>query len=146
MIIELNNFNDALNPYNKELLNDELNEYIKKECLNNKKKIEINIIGNLTHEEKNKLENIIHNFYYNSYTLSNKIDKLDNYIRIISLLFGSILILISEEFISFFSELFLIAGWILIWEMLYDILFNEIKRKKILKIYKTLATCNITFK
>lgn len=62
-----------------------------------------------------------------------------------SLLLGIILIIISEQFTSFLSELFLIAGWVVVWEMVYDILFTGIKRKRDLKIVKKLATCEISF-
>ena len=49
----------------------------------------------------------------------------------------------SKQFTNIVSEIFLIAGWVIIWEIIYDILFSEIKRKRKAKIYKALATSNI---
>ena len=62
-----------------------------------------------------------------------------------SFLLGIILIIISEQLTLFLSELFLIAGWVVIWEVVYDILFTGIKRKRELKIAKKLSTCEINF-
>lgn len=75
----------------------------------------------------------------------NKIDKYDDYFRFLLLLLGIILIIISEIFSALLSELFLIAGWVVIWEVVYDILFTGIKRKQKLKIAQKLSTCEISF-
>ena len=53
--------------------------------------------------------------------------------------------IISEIFSALLSELFLIAGWVVIWEVVYDILFTGIKRKQKLKIAQKLSTCEISF-
>lgn len=145
MNIELKNLDYALNPFNENLISDELDKYITNESYKQKDKINITIYGSLTKEEQNKLENTIHNYYNNLYKIYKNIDKFDNYIRFIALIIGIVLILISEQLTFLFSELFLIAGWVLIWEMLYDILFNEIKRKRKSKTYKALSICQITF-
>ena len=75
----------------------------------------------------------------------NKIDKYDDYFRFLLLLLGIILIIISEIFSALLSELFLIAGWVVIWEVVYVILFTGIKRKQKLKIAQKLSTCEISF-
>ena len=136
MNIEVKKLEDALNPFNKEILSEELDKYIVKLCqIDIKNAKELNIICNLNLEEKKLIENTIHNHYTNLTKRLNKVDKYDNYIRIVLLFIGIILLLISEEITSFIKELFLITGWVFIWEMLYDILFNQIKRKRKNQIY-----------
>ena len=52
----------------------------------------------------------------------------------------------SKQFTNIVSEVFLIAGWVIIWEIIYDVLFSEIKRKRKARIYKTLASATIILK
>lgn len=146
MNIEINNLEDALNKFNKEQLSEELDNYITSKCLTNitKSKI-ITIKCNLSTKEKEILKNTIHSHYTNLANGLKRIDKYDDYIRLVLLIVGIILILISQETISFLSELFLITGWLFIWEMLYDVLFNQIKRKRSANIYKRLSKCEINF-
>lgn len=147
MIIKVEKLEDALNKFNNEKLSPELNEYIKKECQANlKNTLEINIEGKLTKKEQEKFANTIHSYYESLFKKYRYIDKYDNTIRVILLFIGIILLLISEQTTSLISELFLITGWIFIWEMLYDGLFNQINRKRKANIYKKLATSKINFK
>lgn len=147
--IELKNLEMALNPFNKDILSDELENYIFRACeqqLLKNKDLNINITGLNYLEDQKKLNNIIHTYYQNKTTIYKKIDSVDNYIRITLTCIGAIVILISHEFDFLLSELFLIAGWVIIWEIVYDLLFNEIKRKRKKKIYSRLSTVKINFK
>jgi len=146
MNIEIKKLEDALNKFNSELISEELENYILEQSLTNLNKAkEINIKCNLSQAEKELLVNSIHNYYSNLNKGYKKIDKYDDYVRIFLLIIGIILILISQETGSFLSELFLITGWLFIWELLYDILFNQIKRQRKANIYKKLSTCKINF-
>lgn len=146
MNIEIKNIDDALNKFNSNEISNELNNYITDMSLKGFKNIkELNIKCNLTKKEKEELEEIIHNYYKNLAKDLNYIDKHDNHIQIILFLLGLLLILISKETTSFLSEVLLIAGWVFVWEMLYDVLFNQIKRKRKAYIYKNLAKCKINF-
>ena len=91
------------------------------------------------------IKNIIQNYYKDKYLYLKKFDNLDNYIRLTLFLIGILAIFISKQFSNILSEIFLIAGWVVIWELIYDILFNEIKRKRKAKIYKILANATIIF-
>lgn len=147
--IELKNLEMALNPFNKDILSDELENYIFRACeqqLLKNKDLNINITGLNSLEDQKKLNNTIHTYYQNKTTIYKKIDSVDNYIRITLTCIGAIVILISHEFDFLLSELFLIAGWVIIWEIVYDLLFNEIKRKRKKKIYSRLSTVKINFK
>ena len=144
--IKLESLEEAKNKFNENILNDELDNYIvtaSKHILP-KERIILNIHSNSKIEKEN-IKSLIHNHYQKKVKQLNKIDKYDDYFRLILLLLGIILIIISEQLTLFLSELFLIAGWVVIWEMVYDILFTGIKRKRDLKLYKRLATCEIEF-
>lgn len=142
--INLENELDALNRYNKNIISESLDNYLVSSLEHKPLKETINIIISGTKNEN--IETTIKNYYQEKYLYLNKIDKLDNYIRLILFVIGIIAILFSEQFTSVFSEIFLISGWVIIWEIIYDILFNEIKRKRKAKIYKYLANSKINFK
>ena len=129
--IELNNLDNATNQFNNEVLDNELDNYITNTSLH--------ILP------KEQLIKLIHTHYEKKVKQLKQIDKYDDYFRMILLLLGIILIIISEHLTSFLSELFLIAGWVVVWEMVYDILFTGMKRKRSLNLYKKLATCKIEF-
>ena len=146
--IELKNLEIALNEYNNDIISENLDNYLIY-SLNNQKLINKNIIINIkgiyNKEEQEHLKNVLINYYQNKTSFFNKIDSVDNIIRFILGIVGAIIILISHEFNFLLSELFLIAGWVIIWEIVYDLLFNEIKRKRKKKIYNLLATSKINF-
>ena len=145
--IKLEKIEDAMNPYNENVLKEELDNYIITSCqhIHSKEKIVLNINNFSKKEDQKKVENIIHTHYQAKVKQLNKIDKYDDYFRLVLLLLGIILIIISEQFTSLISELFLIAGWVVVWEVVYDILFTGIKRKRDLTLYKKLTTCQIIF-
>ena len=128
--IELNNINLATNIYNSEFLKEDLDKYILNNCyrkfINNK--ITLTIIGLKDSRNQEYIANLIHNHY-----------------KTILFIIGVIAILLSKQFNYFFNELFLIAGWVTIWEIIYDLLFVEIRRKRNTKIYKALSLANIVF-
>lgn len=145
--IELNNINLATNIYNSEFLKEDLDKYILNNCyrkfINNK--ITLTIIGLNDNRNQEYIANLIHNHYKNKLYIAKKEDKLDDYFKTILFIIGVIAILLSEQFNYFFNELFLIAGWVTIWEIIYDLLFVEIRRKRNTRIYKALSLANIVF-
>ena len=145
--IKLKSIEDATNPFNESLLNEELDNYIVNNCkhISSKEKITLNVNNLSKKEEQEQLLALIHHHYLNKVKQLNKIDKYDDYFRLVLILLGIILIIISEQFTSLLSELFLIAGWVVVWEVVYDILFTGIKRKRDLKLCKKLSTCKINF-
>ena len=145
--IKLETLEDATNKFNNEVLSEELDNYVIHSCLHtlHKERIILNVNGLSKKEEQEQLKKIIHHHYQNKVKQLSKIDKYDDYFRIILLLLGILLIIISEQFTALLSELFLIAGWVVVWEIVYDILFTGVKRKRDKKIYQKLATCEIEF-
>jgi len=143
MNIEINitNENELLNIYNKNIISETLDNYLTTSLEH--RSLKENITINITGTENENIKNIITNYYKEKYLYFKKIDTLDNYIRLVLFLIGVLSIFMSKQFTNIVSEIFLIAGWVIIWEIIYDILFSEIKRKRKAKIYKALATSNI---
>ena len=132
--------NDIINTYNPHMLSESLDNYLTKSLEHRplKDKLTITITGT----KNENIKNIIQNYYKDKYLYLKKFDNLDNYIRLTLFLIGILAIFISKQFSNILSE---IAGWVVIWELIYDILFNEIKRKRKAKIYKILANATIIF-
>lgn len=144
--IELKTYENALNIYNTNYLNRELDEYILEQAKYLPlSKINILITSNLTEEEQNNLKDLIHNYYKNKSKHLDKIDKYDNLIRLILITIGILILIISSFLTTIFSELFSIIAWVIIWEAVYDFIFEELKRKRKNSIYKKLSKCNIEF-
>ena len=143
MNIEINitDENELLNIYNKNIISETLDNYLTTSLEH--RSLKENITINITGTENENIKNIITNYYKEKYLYFKKIDTLDNYIRLVLFLIGVLSIFMSKQFTNIVSEIFLIAGWVIIWEIIYDILFSEIKRKRKAKIYKALATSNI---
>ena len=145
--IDINKLEELENKFNGKHINKDLDEYIM-ECaklIPSKRKIILNINSKLNKNEKEMVSNLIHQYYEEKLKQYHIIDKYDDYLRIILLLLGIICILLSETFIDLLSELFLIAGWVVVWEVIYDLIFTGFKRKKIKGIYQKLSRCEISF-
>lgn len=146
MKIEINitNENELLNIYNKNIISETLDNYLITSLKH--RSLKENITINITGTKNENIKNIITNYYKEKYLYLKKIDTLDNYIRLILFLIGVLSIFISKQFTNIVSEIFLIAGWVIIWEIIYDVLFSEIKRKRKARIYKTLSNAKIILK
>lgn len=146
MNIEINitDENELLNIYNKNIISETLDNYLITSLEHRSLKEDITI--NITGTKNEFIKSIITSYYEEKYLYLKKIDKLDNYIRLTLFLIGILAIFISKQFTNIVSEVFLIAGWVIIWEIIYDVLFSEIKRKRKARIYKTLAKAKIILK
>ena len=130
--IDINNLEELENSFNKKHINRDLEEYIM-ECaklMPRGGKIELKINGNLNPNEQDNATNLIHGYYKEEFKQYHLIDKYDDYVRIVLLILGIVFIIISEHLIDVLSELFLIAGWVVVWEIIYDLIFTGFKRKK----------------
>lgn len=144
--IKLDKYEDAFNTYNQDVLSESLDNYInsvaKMISLNS---VKINIDGTFNEEEKNNLISVIHKTYAKKNDYLDYIDKYDHIFRFILFLIGIILIILSYVFRNIISEVILIAGWVIIWEVIYDVLFTNVKRKRKKYLYEKLSNCKITF-
>ena len=145
--IKLDKYKDAFNTYDQDVISESLENYInsvvKMIPLND---VKINIEGKFEEEEKDKLILAIHKTYEKKNDYLDYIDKHDHIFRLVLFLIGVILILLSYILKNIFREISLIAGWVIIWEVIYDLLFNSVKRKRKKHLYKELSNCQITFK
>lgn len=142
--INVNNERNILNTYNKNIISESLDNYLLSSLEH--KPLKDKLMINITGSTNMNIGDIIKNYYQERYLYLKKIDNIDNYIRFILFIIGVIAILLSEQFSNVISEIFLISGWVIIWEIIYDVLFNEIKRKRKARIYKALANAIITLK
>lgn len=144
--IELKNYEDAFNKFNKEELSDELASYIfeiaKQISLD---EISITIKGEFDEEKQSELESLIRRYYRKKTVLFNRNDKYDSIFKMTFAIIGIALINVSIHVTDLLGELFLIAGSVAIWEVVGDFLFEIMKRKRERNIYTRLSRCNISF-
>ena len=147
VVIYLNELEEAINKYNPNILSDELTNYILKRCMffSTKSDIDIIIYG-IEDKEQQGLKDIFHNHFKDLVDKTKKIEQYDDIKRVLLLIVGIVLICISEMFKFVVSELFLVAGWVVIWELVYNIFFERIKRNRDYFKYLQLSKANIKFK
>jgi len=151
--ININNYEDAIQKFDNDKLSNELANFIYNECmaLPINKKIEINIKTNclLTENQENDLINMIHAYFGLEVKKDLIISKQQYKRQFILFILGIVLISISNiDFIhhlSIISEIYLIAGWVIIWELIYNIIFEDVKRKLKIKRYKKLSEAKVDF-
>lgn len=141
------------NSFNNNQISEELGNYILKNAknipLNLKMIIYISDRGSLSKEEREHLVASIRTYYgllVKEKLLYTKFNKIKNLMLFI---IGIVLILLSNALNNIFSllipELFLIAGWVAIWETVYGILFIDNKNRIEIKKAKALSKCEIRF-
>ena len=145
--IKLKNINDVFNIYNPEIINDELHNYIMHQCLGTSvyKPLKFIIEGNFSDEEKESVALSIKNYYKSYIEHYKKIDKYDDWIRLTLLIIGIVLIFGAQEFNFVINEILLVIGWLAIWELGYDLLFDKNKRKRDYFRYKQIYYSKIEF-
>lgn len=149
--LNLEKKNEIHHPFHKYTLNKELVSFLYEECLGKPKnqKIDIHIFLEemLKDDEKEEIRNLIHK-HFKEEVKEIKIKKRMNHIFHLFILFFGLLFL----FLSFLlkqeliEEIFLILGWIAIWEVTENILFDNSRESLKLKRYQNLASARIYFK
>ena len=141
---------DYVSNYNTKMLNPELKNYVLEELRgsNLKKGIKIQIVGNYFDSEEKKQEFL--KLFRNEFSLSIKdMSMYLKYSLIASLLLGllGIIFIVLSNVItaSVFKEIFLIMGWLGVWESTANIIFNESKNYLIIKRYKRISKAKIIF-
>ena len=141
---------DYVSNYNTNMLNPDLKNYVLEELRgsNLKKGIKIEIVGNYFDSEEKKQEFL--KLFKNEFSLSIKdMTMYLKYSLIASLLLGllGIIFIIFSNIIkaSVFKEIFLIMGWLGVWESTANIIFNESKNYLIIKRYERIRKAKIIF-
>lgn len=144
---------DIYNSFNSSKLSSELGNYIYNQSLGYSLKedikINIKIDEEVTKNEKNDIVDMIREYFGLSIRETLIYYKYNNFKKAVLFILGVILIYISHfvDTINDFliSEVFLIIGWVAIWEVFENILFVETKKKFKLKQLKKLVKCKISF-
>lgn len=149
----INDKEEFYNSFNNKKLASDLGNYIYNEALifNRNESFQINIKTNsdLTKNEKNEIVDMIREYFGLRIRETINYYKFNRLKKILLFLLGIILITISH-FVSInneflISEVFLIIGWVAIWEVFDNILLVETKKKFKLNRYKKLVNCKINF-
>ena len=146
VLVTVQNRRGIFNEFNDKLLSSTLNDYLVKSCLYVKKgTITLKIKGLSSKKEQENFKKVLHEYYDKKSQFYMLEDSIVDVKRIFLLLLGILLIFISKIFDFILSEIFLVAGWVAIWEIVYDLFFREKERKRNIKIYQKLAKSTIIF-
>ena len=151
--IEINEDSKIYNEYNSTQLSDELNNYIYNQCKGTKVKTNINININhcnkLNDDEKEKIIDAIRSSY-GLQIKENLLNLKDEHIKqLILILIGMIIIIISHLLLSYkldlIADLTSILGYVLLWEIAYNIVFVETIKRNELRRLERLKKAKISF-
>lgn len=145
--IYADNILQIVNSFNEYTINEDLHNYIMHQCLglSVREKLILQFIGNFTEEEQKKIKKAINNYYQIYLEHYKNIDRYDDWIRLFLFIIGFIFIFVSQKFDFVISEFLLVIGWLAIWELGYDILFDKKLRKRDYLRYKQIISSEINF-
>ncbi len=134
---------DFFEKYNKELVSKDLIDYILENLRDVSNKAPIKII--LNKKIKFDLESILRNSFLNEYQRMVKEHFYNNKMQIIYFLIGVVMLIISILLNdkALLEELFLIGGWVLIWQAVEIEFFGDALNRKKRKLLKRLINCKI---
>ena len=128
--------------FNREKVNPELIEYIIKETRFIPKKIDLKL--QINNESKIKAKDLLIKAFKEEYQKVINEHKRTNLIQFILFIIGFLFIVISFNINNeILEELFLIGGWVPIWEMVELELFNDVRGNQRRKILLKLINCEI---
>lgn len=149
--VYLNEKESYMNQFHNERISPELSNYILEECKNislkDNFKIQIYSKEPFSKEEQIHLVDMIRQNYgvdiqeLNLIAEKSKLMSLSCILMGIFILFLYILI----DIVPVLSEIVLIIAWVLIWEGVYNLLFDSIKNRIQIKRLKKLTKCKIIF-
>ena len=153
IIINLNKNDDVNSKFNDQILSPELGNYIYDQYTGFKENGIINLVissdEKMDDEFKNKLTSMIIDYFKSNI---NELNKIHNKLYIKSMIMSiiGIIFIIITNFLNLYndhiiSEIFMIAGWVLLWEVVDNIVFKESKWHSRYNGYKKLLKCNIEF-
>ena len=152
-IIEINihNYDYVTEKFDSNKLSRELASFIYNQytSLSVNKGVELNVNSNLTEEQENNLADMIHRHFGLETQKSILTFQYKTKYQILLFLIGIFLIALSNlPFISNLStlhEILLIFGWVAVWELIYDIMFVDIKENIKRKRFKKLSKVKINY-
>ena len=151
--INLNENEDEYNKFNNNILAPDLGTYIYEQYLalggNVNVKLNISSDQEMSDEYKNKLKNMIKNYFNSNLIELSHIHRNQNIKNILLSLIGICLIFIAH-FLNIYndfiiSEVILVAGWVFLWEVFDNIFFKESKWQTKYNVFKKLCKSQIEF-
>lgn len=153
IIITIQDKEDFFDKFNSFKLSEELGTYLYNQSLKfplkRGMKIYIKYNFNLTDEEKENIKMLVNDYFKNNLKEIEHYYKFNNLKKFILFILGIIFIFISNiwevnnDFLI--SEVFLIVGWVAIWEVVDNVLLTETKRKYKYKHLKKILKSEIVF-
>ncbi len=143
--VNLNSIEDIYHPYSNTTLNPELSKYLLEECrgIPASKNIVIKFICDysLTKKEQDSIIELVHNNFRQELKEELMLSHIFSLFHIVIFLLGLIALFLSYfDISSILKEIFLIIGWLAIWEVVYNLIFvygsDSIKRKRYYKFSK----------
>ena len=148
--VVLNSKKDYISQFHDKKISKELSDYILNECKAFKpnEKLEIHVFSNnMSAEEKHNFIDMVRENYGIDIRELCILSEKKNISNLLCLLFGIIALFLNllVDIIPIVSEFVLIFGWVLIWEGIYNILFDGLKTRMMIKRLKKLTSCKIKF-
>ena len=139
--VDIMDLDDFFSKYNKELVSLDLIKFI----LDNCKEVDEDIVIVLNKKIDKPLEDILRNSLKTEYNLMIKEHFNNNKMQVIYFLVGIIMLVISRILNdrALLEELFLIGGWVLIWQTVEIEFFRDIDNKRKRKLLKKLINSKI---
>ena len=139
--VDIIDLDDFFSKYNKELVSLDLIKFI----LDNAKEVDGDIVIVLNKKIDKPLEDILRNSLKTEYNLMIKEHFNNNKMQVIYFLVGIIMLVISRILNDrvLLEELFLIGGWVLIWQTVEIEFFRDIDNKRKRKLLKKLINSKI---
>lgn len=149
----INNLDDIKNKFNDKKFSKDFYDYIEIENNKNSDKkgniINFDIVDDIKDDEKEEIQKIFKDHY------SRLVDDLTEHIMaengkeiflvIFGLIFLSLYYLFQSHDVIIISDVFLIIGWLSVWEAIYGLIFVVNENKNKLKQYKKLLNAKIKF-
>ena len=151
--LDLDDRDEYINQYDDDKISDELHNYIIKEAMkiDNSSRIVIRVNMNfeVNDEEKKKLRRMLMRDFDDSINNREFMVRHDNVRNIYLTLIGISCLIISFLFsylnIGLISEVFMIIGWVSIWEIVDDVLFEKTEWRLRKRKYMQLKRAKIVF-
>ena len=150
--IDLEEKQDLYDEFNWQILNDKLANYIDKQIsksrFSDKLIIEIKA-GFMRNNEKEKMRNCIIAHYQDVLTEMYVYNKASWFKKVLLLLIGIFFLIVAnnlkDDVTTVFVELINIAGWVAVWEVVYNMLFTDNEHKFKSKRASQLIKADIKF-
>lgn len=151
--ISIDEFSSFFDPLNKNRISNEIVEYIHREMklIPMKSRIVIKICGraSFSSKEKEQMIDVLRNHYGLLVQHELRLHRYRKVKKFVLLLIGILFIAfssyLSDLVTDVIGELFLIAGWVVIWELVYEVVFTDNTQKFQVLQMKKLTNCQIIF-